>query len=135
MKNHANERKVTQISMPEAGCGLDRLEWHKVEHFIKEMCAQSNLTITFYEQSKNEQSQKQEEVPVRSAPGQEQRQDEALSKFFEWTQKGQLPRHKNYKEFLDSPGNSTTNSSVCSSSMEICAENSKPETMKWCYNK
>ena len=27
MINHANKHKVTEISMPEAGCGLDRLEW------------------------------------------------------------------------------------------------------------
>ena len=63
MINHANKNKVTQISMPKAGCGLDRLEWHKVERLIKEICAQSSLTITVYDQSKDEQSQKQDEVP------------------------------------------------------------------------
>ena len=46
MTNHANKYNVTQISMPKAGCGLDRLEWHKVQRLIKEICAQSNLTIT-----------------------------------------------------------------------------------------
>ena len=35
MTNHANKHKVTQISMPKDGCGLDRLEWHKVERLIK----------------------------------------------------------------------------------------------------
>ena len=39
MTNHADKHKVIQISMPKAGCGLDRLEWHKVEHLIKEICA------------------------------------------------------------------------------------------------
>ena len=46
MTNHANKHKVTQISMPEAGFLLDRLEWRKVERFSKETCAHSNLTIT-----------------------------------------------------------------------------------------
>ena len=52
MTNHANKQKVTQISMPKAGCGLDRLEWYKVERLIREICAQSNLTITVYDQNK-----------------------------------------------------------------------------------
>ena len=60
MTEHANKQKVTQISMPKAGCGLDRLEWYKVESLIKETCAQSNLTIIVYDQSKDEQSQKTE---------------------------------------------------------------------------
>ena len=77
--------------MPKAGCGLDRLEWHKIECFMREICAQSNLTITVYEQNKNEQSQKHEETPVRSALGQAQRQDEALSKLIEWIEKGKVP--------------------------------------------
>ena len=73
--------------MPKAGCGLDRLEWHKVERLIKEICAQSNLTITVYDQSKEAQSQKQKEAPVRSALGQAQRQDEALAKLIQWIEK------------------------------------------------
>ena len=34
MTNHAKKHKVTEISMPKAGCGLDRLEWYKVERLI-----------------------------------------------------------------------------------------------------
>ena len=52
MKNHANKHTFTQISMQKAGCGLDWLEWHKVERLIKEICAQSILSITVYDQSK-----------------------------------------------------------------------------------
>ena len=55
MTKHANKNKVTQISMSKAGCGLDRLEWHKVERLIREICEQSNLTITVYDQNKDEQ--------------------------------------------------------------------------------
>ena len=91
MTKHANKHKVTEISMPKAGCRLDRLEWHKVDRLIREICAQSNLTITVYEQRKDEQSQKQTETPVRSALGQAQRQDEALSKLIEWIEKGKEP--------------------------------------------
>ena len=89
MKNHANKHKVTHISTPKAACGLDRLEWHKVERLIKEICAQSNLTITVYEPSKDEQSQKQDETRVHSALGQAQRQDEALSKL-QWIERGKV---------------------------------------------
>ena len=89
--NHANKHKVTQISMPKAGCVLDRLEWHKIERLVREICAQSNLTITVYDQSKDEQSPKQTETPVRSALGQAQRKDEALSKLMEWIEKGRVP--------------------------------------------
>ena len=91
MINHANKYKVIHISMPKAGCGLDRLEWNKVERLIKEICAQSNLTITVYDQTKDEQSQKQDETPVRSALGQAQRQDEALSKLIQWIEKKKGP--------------------------------------------
>ena len=69
MTKHANKHEVTKISMPKAGCGLHRLEWHKVEHLIREICAQSNLTMTVYDQHKDEQSQKQTETPMRSALG------------------------------------------------------------------
>ena len=60
MTNYANKHKITRTSMSKAGCGFDRLEWHEVERLVKETCAQSNLTITFYDQSIDEQSQKQD---------------------------------------------------------------------------
>ena len=91
MTNHANKYKVTQISMPKTGCGLDRLEWHKVERLITETCSLSNLTIPVDEQSKDEQSQKQKEAPVHSALGQAQRQDEAWSKLIGWIERGKVP--------------------------------------------
>ena len=109
MTNLANKHKVTRISMPEAGCGLYRLEWYKIERLIEENCAQSSLTITVCEQNKDEQSQKQTETTVRSALGQAKRQDEALSKLIDWIAKGKCPHHKNYKDSLGSHGNSTIN--------------------------
>ena len=94
MTNHANIYIVSQIKKPKAGWRLDLLEWHKVERLVKEICAQSILTITVYEQSKGEQSQKQVETSVRSAIDQAQRQDEALSKLFEWIEQGKNPTSK-----------------------------------------
>ena len=91
MAEHANKHKITQISIPKAGCGLNRLEWYEVERLIREICAQSNFTITVYDQNKDEQSQKQDETPVGSALGQAQRQDEALSKLIQWIEKGKVP--------------------------------------------
>ena len=91
MTNRANKHKVNRISMPKAGCGLDRLQWHKVERVIKETCAQSNLTITVYHRSKMNK-QKQNETPVRSAPGQAQRRDKGLSKLIEWIERGKVPK-------------------------------------------
>ena len=91
MTNHANKLNVTQISMPKAVCGLDQLEWYKVERLIKEICAQSNITITVYDQKRDEQSQKPTETPVRSALGQAQRLNEALSKLTKWIEKGKVP--------------------------------------------
>ena len=92
--NHANKHRVTQIGTPKAGRRLDQLQWQKVERLIKEICAQSHLTITVYDQSKREQSQKQDETPVRSAMGQAQRQHEALSQLNEWIKKRKLPWSK-----------------------------------------
>ena len=97
MTNHANKHNVTQISMPKAVCGLDRLEWYKVERLIKEICSQSFLTITVYDQSKEEQSQKQDETPVRSALGQAQRQDETMSKLIQGIEEGKVPTSQEFQ--------------------------------------
>ena len=59
--------------------------------FFKDNCALSNLTIIVYDQSKDEQSQKQIETPVCSALGQTQRQDEAMSKLIDWIERVKVP--------------------------------------------
>ena len=56
MANHANTHQVTPISMSKAGCGLNSLEWYKMERLIEDICAQLSLTITVYDQSNDEQS-------------------------------------------------------------------------------
>ena len=37
MKNHAESKNVVRISMPQIGCGLDKLDWSKVRTLIKEV--------------------------------------------------------------------------------------------------
>ena len=77
--------------MPKASCGPDRLKRKKVERLVKEICAQSILTTTVYEQSKEEKLQKQDGTPVGSALGQAQRQGEAFSKLIERIERGKVP--------------------------------------------
>eukprot|EP01100_Stratorugosa_tubuloviscum_P004772 TRINITY_DN2204_c0_g1_i2.p2 TRINITY_DN2204_c0_g1~~TRINITY_DN2204_c0_g1_i2.p2 ORF type:complete len:153 (-),score=46.71 TRINITY_DN2204_c0_g1_i2:651-1109(-) len=36
------------ISLPKIGCGLDKLEWPKVEKLIKEIFCNTNICITIY---------------------------------------------------------------------------------------
>lgn len=37
---------TTEIAMPKIGCGLDRLEWTKVEKLIKDIFGDTNTNIT-----------------------------------------------------------------------------------------
>ena len=135
MTNHANKQEVTHISMPKAGCRLDRLEWHKVERLITEKCAQSNLTITVYDQNKDEQSPKQTETIVRSALGQAQRQDEALCKLIEWIKKRKVTTSQELQGLPRLAWQLNNQLKVYNSSMEVCADNSKLQITKWCDNK
>lgn len=48
MKNHMLSNNVTRLSMPKIGCGLDRLEWNEVKDIIKQVFAETNITITVY---------------------------------------------------------------------------------------
>lgn len=48
MKAHCLENGVTSISMPRIGCGLDRLDWDKVEVMIKEVFQDVDICITVY---------------------------------------------------------------------------------------
>ena len=59
--------------MKKADCRLDGIKWHKVERLIKEIYPLSDLTITVYDQNKDE-------TTVCTALGKTQRQDKALSK-------------------------------------------------------
>mmetsp|Transcript_9967 Transcript_9967/g.15157 ORF Transcript_9967/g.15157 Transcript_9967/m.15157 type:complete len:187 (-) Transcript_9967:28-588(-) len=49
MKNHAVIYNVDEISMPKIGCGLDRLQWDKVERIIIKIFQATNIKISVYE--------------------------------------------------------------------------------------
>eukprot|EP00483_Globobulimina_turgida_P004593 UN04602 len=49
MKNHAVIHNVKHISMPKIGCGLDRLQWNKVEQIIKNVFKNTDIKITVYQ--------------------------------------------------------------------------------------
>ena len=48
MKNHAESKKVLRISMPQIGCGLDKLDWRKVRTLIKEVFWPTNIEIIVF---------------------------------------------------------------------------------------
>lgn len=48
MKSHCKEHHVTNVSMPQIGCGLDKLEWDKVSDVLKEVFGDTAITITVY---------------------------------------------------------------------------------------
>ena len=48
MANHCKEHKVTHISMPRIGCGLDGLKWPTVSDVIKKVFEDTNMTVTVY---------------------------------------------------------------------------------------
>lgn len=48
MCRHMIENKVTSLSMPMIGCGLDKLEWNKVEYLIQSIFSGTGIQITCY---------------------------------------------------------------------------------------
>ena len=48
MKNHAESKKVLRISMPQIGCGLDKLDWSKVQTLIEEVFRPTNIEIVVF---------------------------------------------------------------------------------------
>ena len=48
MRAHAAANNVKEIAMPKIGCGLDKLEWSKVEKIIKEVFGDTDMQIRVY---------------------------------------------------------------------------------------
>ena len=48
MKEHMLRNGVMKLSMPRIGCGLDLLEWGKVEEMLRDMFSDMDLQITVY---------------------------------------------------------------------------------------
>lgn len=49
MREHCLKYKVTNLSMPQIGCGLNRLQWSKVSEVINEVFKNCDMTITVYQ--------------------------------------------------------------------------------------
>merc|ERR1719461_1358027 len=49
MRNHAVVNEVKHIAMPKIGCGLDRLQWNRVESIIKRVFKETNIKVSVYE--------------------------------------------------------------------------------------
>merc|ERR1719295_1017237 len=49
MRNHAVVNEVKHIAMPKIGCGLDRLQWNRVESIIKRVFRGTNIRVSVYE--------------------------------------------------------------------------------------
>ena len=45
MKNHGESRNVWRISMPQIVCGLDKLDWNKVQTLIQNVFRPTNIEI------------------------------------------------------------------------------------------
>jgi len=48
MKSHCVANNVTAVSMPRIGCGLDKLEWPKVEETLMSVFMDTDIVITVY---------------------------------------------------------------------------------------
>lgn len=48
MKSHCVKNNVTSLSMPKIGCGLDQLQWPKVESILREVFQDMDIVITIY---------------------------------------------------------------------------------------
>lgn len=46
MKKQMQDLEITKLAMPKIGCGLDKLEWSRVESIIKNVFADTEIEIT-----------------------------------------------------------------------------------------
>ncbi|BFZ09269.1 hypothetical protein BsWGS_12308 [Bradybaena similaris] len=49
MKDHMLKNDVKHLAMPKIGCGLDRLQWSKVEELIQKVFGDMDIMISVYE--------------------------------------------------------------------------------------
>ena len=107
MKNHAESKKVLRISMPQIGCGLDKLDWRKVRTLIKEVFWPTNIEIIVFLKPFKEPPRASQN-PVNSSDNavaaetpnisetltslaSAQRADPALKNLFQWLTRGTPP--------------------------------------------
>ena len=106
-KSHAESKNVLRISMPQKGCGLDKLDWSKVRTLIKEVFRPTNIEIIVFLKPSKELSHASQdsvdscdnavaaETPNNSQTltflGSAQRADIALKNIFQWVTRGTPP--------------------------------------------
>ena len=107
MKNHAESKKVLRISMPQIGCGLDKLDWRIVRTLIKEVFRPTNIEIIVFLKPFKEPPRACQnpvnsfdnavaaETPTISETltslASAQRADPALKNLFQWVTRGTPP--------------------------------------------
>ena len=107
MKNHAESNNILRISMPQVGCGLDKLDWSKDRTLIKEVFRPTNIeVIVFPKPSKEPPRASQDSVDsidnavaattpndseVLTSLASAQRADPALKNLFQWVTRGAPP--------------------------------------------
>lgn len=48
MHDHMTENQVTEVAIPQIGCGIDGLKWPEVEARIRKVFGESDVVITVY---------------------------------------------------------------------------------------
>ena len=48
MRSHCQKNRVTNVSMPRIGCGLDGLNWNKVVEIVKGVFSNTDISITVF---------------------------------------------------------------------------------------
>lgn len=48
MRDHMTENKVTEVAIPQIGCGIDGLKWDEVGARIRKVFGESNVVVTVY---------------------------------------------------------------------------------------
>ena len=107
MKNHAESNNILRISMPQIGCGLDKLDWIKVRTLIQEVFRSTNIeVIVFLKPSKGPPRASQnsvdsfDDVVAAETPNNSQtliflasaqKADPALKNLFQWVTRGTPP--------------------------------------------
>ena len=107
MKSHALSNNVLRISMPEIGCGLDKLDWRKVQTLILGVFRPTNIEIILFPKPSKEPSRASQnsvdcfdnavaaETPSSSETltslASAQRADPALKNRFQWVTRGTPP--------------------------------------------
>ena len=107
MKSHAESKKISRNSMPQIGCGLDKLHWRKVRKLIKEVFRPTNIEIIVFLKPLKEPPRASQN-PVNSfdnavaaetpnisetltSLASAQRADPALKNLFQWVTRGTPP--------------------------------------------